>query len=67
MPITIEKAIEILTQYMKGSDEAEPVDFDDAVLLGIEALKSLRYMRNAEHPVPPTSLPGETKGAENEH
>jgi len=34
-----EKALEILSNYMKCSDESEPVDFDNAILQGIEALK----------------------------
>lgn len=57
----LDKAIEILTTYMKGSDEAEPVDFDDAIKLGIEALKRLVARREAEQSQGVSLLPGETK------
>jgi len=55
----IDKAIEILTNYMKGSDEAEPVDFDDALILAIEALKREQNYRLAHPDTAPYLLPGE--------
>lgn len=60
MPMSVSKAIEILTTYMKGSDEAEPGDFDDAVILGIEALKAVKWSREQEGPYYIADLPGET-------
>ena len=58
----LQKAIEILTTYMKGSDEAEPVDFDDAIKLGIEALKRINSARLQWTDSSPVHLlPGETE------
>ena len=57
----LEKAIEILTTYMKGSNEAEPVDFDDALMLGVEALKRIRDGRTKSYDYFGHLLPGETK------
>lgn len=59
--MTIDKAIEILTIYMKGSDEAEPVDFDNSILLGIEALKRIKAERTGYETYAPDLLPGETE------
>ncbi len=58
--MTIDKAIEILTAYCKGSDEAEPVDFDDTVKLGLEALKRIQRQRSVFLPGEIELLPGET-------
>ena len=57
----IDKAIEILSTYMKGSDEAEPVEFDKAIKLGIEALKNKLEARRYRVAASSVLLPGETK------
>lgn len=57
----IDKAIEILTLYSKGSDEIEPLDFDHAVLLGTEALIRERNNRINPGAYIGLLLPGETK------
>lgn len=45
----------------EGSDEAEPVDFDDAVKLGLEALKRIQRQRRLALPGEIELLSGETK------
>ena len=57
----IDEAIKILSTYMKGSDEAEPVKFDDAILLGIEALKRIVEAREQHLRLGVHLLPGETE------
>lgn len=57
----LQRAIEILTNYMKGSDEAKPVDFDDATKLGIEALKRIHQCRFPPYGRLEDTLPGETE------
>lgn len=61
MEMNIPKAIEILELYMKGSDEAEPVDFDKAINLGIKAMKRIKSDREETINFPDKLLPGETK------
>jgi len=62
----LSKAIEILTAYMKGSDKAEPVDFDDACILSIEALEQVKESRFDPSTWEPKPLPGETPESEGE-
>jgi len=56
----VSKAIELLTLYMKPSDNIEPVDFDTAIKLGLEALKRTIHTRTLHKPNPLDLLPGET-------
>lgn len=58
----IEEAIKVLKSHMNPSWEVwdiEPVDFDSAILLGIEALKSVKAFREDDRPLPLWWLPGE--------
>lgn len=59
--MTLEKAIEILELYMKPSDDIEPVDFDDAILLLIEAGERIKHERLIGDRFALKLLPGETK------
>ncbi len=56
----IDEAIEILTNYEKDTECPSILELDESLRLGVEAMKVLIYMRNAEHPVPPALLSGET-------
>lgn len=58
--MNIDKAIKILSRYMQGKDDAHPLDFDDAVLLGIEALKRVKWHKEQHQPGYYELLPGET-------
>lgn len=57
----LQKAIEVGETYMKGSDEADPVTFDTALLLLIEAGKRLKIRRGFGIPADLELLPGETE------
>ena len=59
--MTIDEAIKRLTRYEKGVDEGEPVDLDNAILLGVEALKQLQSERRQGVGFWRDRLPGETK------
>lgn len=62
MPITIPKAIEILTGVQYPPDDPNTPDAKDAVKLGIEALKVIRWNRTHKHPSNALLLPGEARG-----
>ena len=57
--MTIDEAIRIHTLYLRGSDEVEPVDFDKAIRLGIEALELIQDIRIRFPTMPNLSLPSE--------
>lgn len=59
--MTIKEAIEILTEDLKEDKYFLPVDFQDAVRLGIEALKLLKLGRIHGFKYADCPLPGETK------
>lgn len=61
--MTIDEAIKRLTRYQKGidEDEGEPVDLDNAILLGIEALKWIKHWREVCATPGDYRLPGETE------
>ena len=59
--MTINEAIKIGANYLKGSDEAEPVEFDKFVKLGIEALKRVQKKRRGLYYSEVGLLPGETR------
>jgi len=59
--MNLQKAIGIGTNYLKGSDETEPVEFDEFVRLGTEALKRLEDIRKDRYPRDLYPLPGETE------
>lgn len=56
----IEKAIEILATYKAGAYEDTSGDLDDALQLGIEALKRLKDGDNLSYAELLKPLPGET-------
>ena len=57
----LDKAVEILNDYkMQSAFEATP-DFEEAIKLGIEALKRLQRQRSGDLSLIKTPLPGETK------
>lgn len=56
----LDKALRTVTTYMEGSDEAEPVDFDNALKLLIEAGKHIKRDRELPHYPDHPLLPGET-------
>jgi len=59
--MTIDEAIEILTQHQKGTDPLYLPELPEAEKLGIEALKHHKKLRDA-HPYSNYKiLPGETK------
>ncbi len=61
MPMTIDKAIEILQEiliYVKSSDS--PDDYG-AIQLSIEALKAVKWSREQKGPFFISSIPGETE------
>lgn len=55
----IEKAIEILTDSLKGTWPTPNSDFNDAIKLGIEALKRVQYLRTPGGVITDVRLPGE--------
>ena len=59
--MTIDKAIEILTQYTKGTDMLYLPDFLDALKLGIEALERVQLQGDPDGCITPALLPGETE------
>ena len=61
MPMTLDKAIEILTQHQKGTDPIYLPDLPDAEMLGIEALAFIKQHRSVLHTIYTTLLPGETE------
>ena len=63
----IEKAIEILTHLSLGYNLSSPQEHNDAVKLGIEALKELEVLRDTALFGNWKLLPGETVGVENDH
>lgn len=61
MPMTIDKAIEILYLITDTPPSGANPDFVDAVKLGTEALKRLGQLRSDRPSFPHTLLPGETE------
>ena len=61
MTITIDKAIELLTQLSSDGREQLELDFQDAIKLGIEALKRIKAHRPYGYPGLNFPLPGETE------
>lgn len=59
--MTIEKAIEVLTTYNKHGIAPSRETREEAVALGIEALKAVKHNRHAFIIDYQTTLPGETK------
>ncbi|MBA7572675.1 hypothetical protein ES708_14459 [subsurface metagenome] len=59
--MTIEEAIEILTQHQKGTDPIYLPDLPDAEKLGIEALKRIKVYHEDDPLLDGEALPGETK------
>lgn len=59
--MTLEKAIEILEEEIAGMVKAGGGDWDDAILLGIEALKRVRDYKKAHIGLHYTPMPGETE------
>lgn len=65
MPMTLEKAIQILSDSAHLGMTTFNQDFKDAQKLGIEALKRCRLARKETSFVGPALLPGETRGVNN--
>ena len=59
--MTIDEAIEILTDFRKQESQLLGNEFREASALGIEALKLLRANRNSAWPNKANILPGETE------
>ena len=59
--MTLETAIEVLEQEVGGRFFASCHDWDNAILLGIEALKLEKRYRQYNIHLPVELLPGETK------
>lgn len=57
-------AITILALNVKEAGKKMPTGALEALKLGIEALKAIQKLRDYEHHVYPTDLPGETKEGE---
>ena len=57
----IERAIEIKKLYLAHSDQYYHQDLDDAIQLGIEALKRIKSLRLTGKPDKYSILPGETE------
>lgn len=57
----LEKAIEILEDLKDGLDLPLMKDTEDAIKLGIEALRCLKGLHNLPYGSPLPPLPGETK------
>ncbi len=62
--MTLEKAIELLTQGSDGNLASTWKEYSDALKLGIEAMKEIHALRAAIHIYKPSILPGETKEEE---
>ena len=58
--MTLEKAIEILTDILRCVKPGDPPDEHDAIKLGIEALKRLQEHRTSHIDIGLRALPGET-------
>ena len=58
--MTLDKAIEILSQDLAYTYPAKFNDLQDAINLGREALKEVREARLMNNVLPHTLLPGET-------
>ena len=56
----IDKAIEILREWQEDHLTRMTPDFDDALKLGVEALKSIQLLRNRLDASYVNLLPGET-------
>ncbi len=59
--MTIDKAIEILTDILRCVEPADPPDEHDAVKLGIEALREVKESRFDPSSYETRLLEGETK------
>ena len=59
--MTLEKAIEILTDILRCVKPDDPPDEHDAIKLGIEALERVAHLRNFWGKDLNLKLPGETK------
>jgi len=59
--MTLKKAIEILIDHKMQSAFEATSDFEDALKLGIEALKRLNKLRDNYSPYSIAPLPGETE------
>lgn len=57
----LREAIEILANSQKGTWPTPNSDFDDAIQLGIEAMKRIRLSRNRHFTLHDDLLPGETE------
>jgi len=60
--MTLEEAIEILIAYKAGRWEDTGPELDDALALGIEALRELMWHRKQGCALMSPRLPGETEG-----
>lgn len=58
--MNLNKAIEIKLQWRKDNYPPPLADQMDADMMSIEALKAIDKLRDYEHHVYPTPLPGET-------
>jgi len=59
--MTLEKAIEILGREIHDITLSPGLDVPDALKLGIEALKRIKYRRDQGKGYEPRPLPGETE------
>lgn len=59
--LTIDKAIEILNNYLRGDEPDDPTKLPDAIRLSIEALKRVRGVENQYRSFQKWLLPGETE------
>jgi len=59
--MTIDKAIKQLTEILEISRNRNPVSDRNAIKLGIEALKAVKYARANNYYTPIALMPGETK------
>ncbi len=59
--MTLEKAIEILEFFLKDNWRGPEVELNDALNLGIQALKAVEFTRDNNFRLPLGLLPGETK------
>ena len=59
--MTIDKAIELIGEYVNREDFYQVEPETQAMMLGIEALKQVKFMRVDTHIGTLYQLPGETK------
>ena len=59
--MTIDEAIEIITLYLQHSEQWGHHNLDDALQLGVEALKRIKESRLLSCQVASEKLPGETE------